>query len=211
LHDRRLSLGRALGRHQRTSRLDRSTRFFDAQTQRRRDEPPWLRHWFNRRRRFLDARRFWGGLRLRDLRRRRLNNDSNRRSGRLSGYSRSRNDRLFDLLFGDRRYRFRRFDRRRRWCRRRCLRPDRLDEARRTQNGRRRFWRLRLFDCGRLLPALRRRRHVGEHVAARKRDVTLPGNTFDERTCDHFLDGARRALQLDAVIALEQREDFLAR
>jgi hypothetical protein len=205
-----LSLRRPLGRHQRTSRLDRSAGFFDAQPQRWWNEATWLRHWFNRGRRFLDVQRFWLGWRLRD-RRRRLNNDSNRRSGGLSDYRRSRDWRLFDPLFGDRRYRLRRFDRRRRWCRWRCLGPERLDEPRRTQNGCRRFRRLRLFDRGGLFPTLRRRRRVGEHVAARKRDVTLPGDTLDKRTRDHLLDGARRALQLDAMIALEQREDFLAR
>ena len=41
--------------------------------------------------------------------------------------------------------------------------------------------------------------------------VLLTGDTFDERARDDFLNRARRAFQLDAVIALEQREHFLAR
>jgi hypothetical protein len=50
-----------------------------------------------------------------------------------------------------------------------------------------------------------------EHVAARQRDVALPGHPLDKRARDDFFDGARRALQLDAVIALQQRQHFLAR
>jgi hypothetical protein len=52
---------------------------------------------------------------------------------------------------------------------------------------------------------------LSEHVAAGKRDASLPGQTFDERARDHFLDRARGALELDSVIALEQRQHFLAR
>jgi hypothetical protein len=52
---------------------------------------------------------------------------------------------------------------------------------------------------------------LGEHVAARERDAALASHTFDERACNNFLDGARRAFQLDAVVALEQRKYFLAR
>jgi hypothetical protein len=52
---------------------------------------------------------------------------------------------------------------------------------------------------------------LSEHVAAGKRDAPLPRQTFDERARDNFLDRARGALQLDSVIALEQRQHFLAR
>jgi hypothetical protein len=52
---------------------------------------------------------------------------------------------------------------------------------------------------------------LGEHVAAWKRDAALASHTLDERARDNFFDRARRAFQLDAVIALEEREHFLAR
>jgi len=38
----------------------------------------------------------------------------------------------------------------------------------------------------------------------------LSRQTLDERARDHFLDRARGAFQLDSVIALEQRQHFLA-
>jgi hypothetical protein len=50
-----------------------------------------------------------------------------------------------------------------------------------------------------------------EHVAAGQRDASLPRHAFDERAGDDFLNRARRALQLDAVIAFQQGEHFLAR
>src|SRR5206468_8170018 len=49
------------------------------------------------------------------------------------------------------------------------------------------------------------------HVAARQRDVALFREALDELARDHFLDRARRAFDLDAVIALEQRRHLLAR
>jgi hypothetical protein len=52
---------------------------------------------------------------------------------------------------------------------------------------------------------------LGKHVAARKRDASLPRQTLDERACHDFFDGAGSALQLDSVIPLEQRQYFLAR
>jgi hypothetical protein len=52
---------------------------------------------------------------------------------------------------------------------------------------------------------------LGEHVAARQRDATLSRDALDERARDDLFDRTRRALQLDAVIALQQREHFLAR
>ena len=50
-----------------------------------------------------------------------------------------------------------------------------------------------------------------EDVAARQRNVALTRETLDELARDDFLDGARGALHLDAVVALEQRRDLLAR
>src|SRR5439155_15968465 len=55
------------------------------------------------------------------------------------------------------------------------------------------------------------RRRVGEDVAARQLDVALLRQPLDELPRDDFLDRARGALHLDAVIALEQRGHFLAR
>jgi hypothetical protein len=52
---------------------------------------------------------------------------------------------------------------------------------------------------------------LGKDVAARQRDVPLAGHPIDERPGHDLFDGARGALQLDAMIALEQREHFLAR
>src|SRR4029077_7227702 len=54
-------------------------------------------------------------------------------------------------------------------------------------------------------------RGVGEHVARRQRDVGLSRDALDELARDDFLDRARGALDLDAVVALEQRGHFLAR
>jgi hypothetical protein len=55
-----------------------------------------------------------------------------------------------------------------------------------------------------------RRRCFGEHVAAGQRNSPLSCQAFNELPPHDFFDGARRALQLDAVIALEQRHHFLA-
>jgi hypothetical protein len=52
-------------------------------------------------------------------------------------------------------------------------------------------------------------RRFGEDVAARQLDIPLLGETLDELPRDNFLDGARGALHLDAVIALQQRGHFL--
>ena len=60
-------------------------------------------------------------------------------------------------------------------------------------------------------PGLGRHGVLGEHVAAGQRDVALPRHSLDERARHDLFDRARRALQLDAVIALEQRQHFLAR
>jgi hypothetical protein len=55
------------------------------------------------------------------------------------------------------------------------------------------------------------RRRLGKDVAGRQRDVALPSDPIDELPCHDLLDRARRALDLDAVIALEQGGHFLAR
>ena len=54
-------------------------------------------------------------------------------------------------------------------------------------------------------------RRLGEDVAGRQRDVALLREAIDELPRDDLFDRARRALHLDAVIALEQRRHFLAR
>ena len=92
---------------------------------------------------------------------------------------------------------------------RRC-RPDRLDEARWRERRRGRLGRLRLLGRGDGLLALDGR-PLGEHVAARQRDAALAREAFHELATHHLFDGARRALQFDAMIALEQRQHFLAR
>jgi hypothetical protein len=92
------------------------------------------------------------------------------------------------------------------------VRLDGLDETRWTED-----WCRRLGWFG----LLRRRRFLqsglgwnggvlGEHVATWKRDASLSREPLDERAGDNFLDRARGALQLDSVIALEQRQHFLA-
>ena len=89
-------------------------------------------------------------------------------------------------------------------------RLDRLDEPRRRQRRRRRLGRLGRLLRGRALLAFDERR-LGEHVAARQRDVALAREALDELARDDFFDRARGALHLDAVVALEQRRHFLAR
>jgi hypothetical protein len=95
-------------------------------------------------------------------------------------------------------------------CRRDGHRLDSLDETRRRQHwcgGLGRFGgllggdRLLTFGNGRF----------GEDVAARERDVALTRQTLDELPRYDLFDGARRALDLDTVIALEQLRHFLAR
>jgi len=54
-------------------------------------------------------------------------------------------------------------------------------------------------------------RRLGEHVAAGQRDAALPGHPLHELPRHDFLDGARRALDLDAVLAFQERHHFLAR
>jgi hypothetical protein len=179
-------------------------------------------HCRNFRCRFLNRGWFF---RRRRCHRRRFLDDDFRRSG----------DGLNGLWFGRRRLlhddRSRRFDdrlwrgRRWRWWRRRWRyrlrrrrrgcggsRLDGLDEARRPQYWRGRLRRLGLLRRRRFLrAALGWNRVLSEHIAARQRDVALTGDTLDERARDDFFDRARRAFQLDAVVALQQREYFLAR
>ena len=83
-------------------------------------------------------------------------------------------------------------------------------QARRRQRRRNRLHRLGRLFRGRRLLALDGRR-LGEDVAARQLNVPLLRESIDELARDHFLDRARGALDLDAVIALEQRRHFLAR
>jgi hypothetical protein len=53
-------------------------------------------------------------------------------------------------------------------------------------------------------------RRFGEDVAAWQRDTALAGEPVHELARDDLFNRARGALDLDAVIALEQRSDFLA-
>jgi hypothetical protein len=83
------------------------------------------------------------------------------------------------------------------------------------ETGRRQRRGDRLDRLGRLLRlegllALRHRR-FREDVAARQLDVALACEPLDELASDDLLDGARGALHLDTVIALEERRHFLAR
>lgn len=232
MHDARLRDLRSFGRCQWARRLRRLARFLDAETDRRRNESSGRLRWrrwrcnrcgSGRRRRLfdclLDNRWFfdWHDW---------LGNDHNR--GQFlddnrgwwfdfdNGWWRNDSSRGLDRLMLDDR-------RRRRWCNgnrgrrcglgRRCRRLDCLDEARRAEDWCRRLgWfgllRRRCFlRCG----GLGWNGVLGEHVAARKRDVPLSREPFDERACDNFLDCARGALQLDSVIALEEGQHFLAR
>ena len=89
------------------------------------------------------------------------------------------------------------------------LRPDRLDQPRRRQRRRRRLRRLDFLRGGRAFLPLAAG-VVGEHVAAGQRDAALARQPLDELAGDDLLDRARRALHLDPVIALQQRDHFLA-
>jgi hypothetical protein len=54
-------------------------------------------------------------------------------------------------------------------------------------------------------------RALRKDVAAWQRDIALPGEALDKLPRHDFFDRARGALDLDAVISLEQRGHFLAR
>jgi hypothetical protein len=87
---------------------------------------------------------------------------------------------------------------------------DCLDQPGRRQSGRDGLDRLGGFLGRRTLLPFHDRR-FGEHVAAGERDVALTRKPVDELPRDHLLDGARRTLDVNAVIAFEQSGDFLAR
>ena len=55
-----------------------------------------------------------------------------------------------------------------------------------------------------------RRRRLGKDVALWQLDAALTRKSLDELTRHDLFERARRAFQLDAVILLEQRQDFLA-
>jgi hypothetical protein len=98
---------------------------------------------------------------------------------------------------------------RHRSVRRRRGRFDRLDETRRAEDRGDWLGRLGLLrNWPHSLAA--HHRCFGEHVAAGQRSSPLSCQAFNELPPDDFFDGARRALELDAVIAFEQRHHFLA-
>jgi hypothetical protein len=85
----------------------------------------------------------------------------------------------------------------------------RFDQTGRRQHRCDPLWRLGRLLCRHPLLAFERWR-LGENVAARKRDVPLTSEAVHKLAGDDFLDRARGALDLDAMIALQQRSDFLA-
>ncbi len=135
-----------------------------------------------------------------------------RRSRRLDGLRRlrcglregRRGGRLF-LRRRRRRKRFGRFFEHRR----RSRRLGGLHQPGRCQRGRGRLRGLGLARAGGRLAGFRGGA-LGEHVAARQRDAAFAGQALHELPRDHFLERTRRALQLDPVRALQQREHFLA-
>jgi hypothetical protein len=94
-------------------------------------------------------------------------------------------------------------------CRRRRSGFGALHEARWRQ---RRRHRLRWFGLsGRLPPLDHSGWRIRERGVRRHSDISLTGHAVDELPRHDFFDGAGRALHLDAVIALEQSDHFLAR
>ncbi len=88
-----------------------------------------------------------------------------------------------------------------------------LDQSRRTKRGRGRFRRLRRGRGSTLLAGrgFRLRRCLGllhgllgEHVTLRQGDALLLGHALDELAGDDLFERARRALELDAVVLLQQ-------
>jgi len=232
--DRTLDRARRRRRRQRLCRRRRAIGF-DAQAQRRRHDAAWCgfgrRRWRGRWRRWCCRCRRFGfnrsGRRL-DDRCRRFNMDDGRRDVRdVSAKATRWHVRRRPALLGRGRCDGG-FDRRGRSCFDRCRRNglglggsrfgfDRgcrlggLDEARRRKDRRCRLDRLgRLLRGRRSLLALDDRR-LGEHVRRRQRDVALLRQPLHELARHDFLDRARGALHLDAVIALEERGHFLAR
>ena len=86
---------------------------------------------------------------------------------------------------------------------------DGLDQSGRRQRRRHRLRRLGRLPGWRALLA-RDDEVLSEDVAARQRNVALTREAVHELAGDDFFDRARGALDLDAVIALEQRSHFLA-
>jgi len=101
------------------------------------------------------------------------------------------------------------------WCRldRRLDRVRNLDGLHQAGRRHRRFrrWRRRLDLPGRAAFLHLGSGAFGEDVALWQRDPPRACQARHELVGDDLLDRARRALELDAVIALEQRDDFLAR
>jgi hypothetical protein len=84
-----------------------------------------------------------------------------------------------------------------------------LDEARRGQRGLQ--WRRRLRLPGRRALLDPGRCPFAEDVPAGQYHPTLLGQALDELPADHLFDRTRRALDLDAMVTLEQRDNLLAR
>jgi hypothetical protein len=90
------------------------------------------------------------------------------------------------------------------WCRGLC----RFDQARRRQRGRRRSRRLLRFAR---LATTNGRWRVRKGRARRHTDIPLARKALDKLTRYDLFDRTRRALHFDAMVTLEQRDDFLAR
>jgi hypothetical protein len=69
----------------------------------------------------------------------------------------------------------------------------------------------RLSLCERRLLASFGCRLPGEYATGGEADLSLSRCSLDERTRNHLFERAGRAFQLNAVIALEQRQHFLTR
>jgi len=83
-----------------------------------------------------------------------------------------------------------------------CGRLRRFHQTRRRKSRCGRLSGLRFFQHGRGGLFAFHRRPFGKHVAAGQGDAALARETLDELARHDFLDGARGALQLDAVRAL---------
>ena len=101
------------------------------------------------------------------------------------------------------------------------LRLDRLgllDQSRRTERRRGRLGRLGRGRGAPFLPGaafafaavLTLDGLLREHVALRQRDALLLGEAIDELARDDLFERARRALELDAVVLLQQRQHVVA-
>jgi hypothetical protein len=175
----------------------------DAETERWRHDPTW--RWSSRRFRswWRFDNRWWffssGWF-------------SNRLDGRHGRFGRDCrpwfNHRLFDR-------RWRRLDRRQ-WfglCDRRRDRDGRLRGLHETRRRKNRCGWFRRLGCFLRRPALLALggRRLSKDVAGRKGDIPLPRQAIDKLPRHDLLDRARRALHLDAVIALQEGNDLLTR